>query len=110
METLELNIAELKSLLQEILFDVERIDEGNFDQNTRMSKVNIEKVNSLREQLKNNYDIAALRKFDPELVYLAKQIKNSYDNVIRKKKLEAEKVLKDIKTLQNSKKLTSYKR
>ena len=100
METLEVNIAELKSLLEKILADVENLDEDNFDENTRMAQVDIKRVNNLREKLKNNYDVETLRNFDPELVYLAKQIKSSYDNIIRKKKLEAEKVLKDIKTLQ----------
>lgn len=110
MNPIEGKILYLKRLLKKVIEELSYIDTNNFNDNIKSVQATIDEVNLLRKQLKTEYDINILKKYDPELLFLAKQIKNSFDNVSRKIKYEAEQVSKELRDLQNSKKLTSYNR
>ena len=110
MENLDEKILELKQLLRKIIEDLGKMDTIGFHQDILVVQTTINDVNLMRKQLKSEYDTNILKKYDPELLFLAKQIKNSFDNVSRKIKIEAENVSKELRDLQNSKKLTSYNR
>ena len=110
MEPIEGKILYLKRLLKKLIEELSYIDTNNFSENIKRVQATIEEINLLRKQLKAEYDKNILKKYDPELLFLAKQIKNSFDNVVRKIKTEAEQVSKELRDLQNSKKLTSYNR
>ncbi len=110
MNPIEGKILYLKRLLKKVIEELSYIDTNNFNDNIKAVQATIDEVNLLRKQLKTEYDINILKKYDPELLFLAKQIKNSFDNVSRKIKYEAEQVSKELRDLQNSKKLTSYNR
>jgi hypothetical protein len=109
METIDVKILHLKGLLRKIIGDLGALDSFNFYDNIRVVQTTINEVNLFKLQLKREFDINLLRKYDPELLFLAKQIKNSFDNVSRKIKIESDQVSKELRDLQNSKKLTSYR-
>jgi len=110
MKNLEEQILELKIHLQNTINVLTVTDLDNFDSQIKMVQDIINQINALRKKLKNEYEINILRKYDTELLFLTKQIKTSFDNIGRKLKNEADKVSKELRNLQNSKKLTSYKR
>jgi hypothetical protein len=110
MKNLNEKIEELKQLLSLVIETLGQTDTENFDEKIRIVQKAINSINLAREQLKKEYDINILRNFDPELLFLTKQIQNSFDNVSRKVKIEADKVSKELRNLYNKKKLTSYNR
>lgn len=110
MDPIEGKILYFKRLLKKIIEELNYLTSDNFNENIKHVQATIEEVRLLRNQLKSEGDKNIFKKYDAELLFLTKQIKNSFDNVSRKIKTEADLVSKELRDLQNSKKLTSYNR
>jgi hypothetical protein len=103
-------INKIKFLLKKVISDLELADSEEFTENFENAKVRMILVKKMKDNLIENYPIEELVKFDAELVPLAKQIHRIYDNIIEKKKLQLQEVVKRMKQLQNRKKLVNYNR
>ena len=110
MKKLEMEIEDIKSLLNEVLQTLNSVDDKNFDNNLIKAKHGMEKMVKLKLSLKNNYSYEELKKYDPELVEITKLIQDSFDNLFTKKKNQFAELGKQIAALRNKSKLVNYYR
>lgn len=110
MNALEIKIKEINAILELLLVALDRLNDENFGSVMAELEENIRKVNSLRDELKENYDIGVLGKYEPELNSLTKQLENKFDNIINEIKTEQNKISLELKNIQNKKKLVNYNR
>jgi len=110
MKNLEMEIADIKSLLNEVLHALSSVNEQNFDENLIKAKHGMEKMANLRLSLKKAYPLEVLKKYDPELVEITKLIQDSFDNLFTKKKNQFAELGKQIAALRNKSKLVNYYR
>jgi len=103
-------INKIKFLLKKVISDLELADSEDFTDNFENAKVRMIMVKKMKDNLVGNYPMEELVKFDPELVPLAKQIHKTYDNIIEKKRLQLQEVVKQMRQIQNRKKLVNYNR
>ncbi len=101
-------IERIKFLLNEAYRSLNSITESNFDETLRNVKAMLDESRKHRAFLLAGYSKAELKVFEPDLTKLTKQIKDCFDNNIKNKKLEVDKVLRQIKYTQNKKKLVNY--
>ncbi|MGE5399610.1 MAG: hypothetical protein ACM3S2_04345 [Ignavibacteriales bacterium] len=110
MNALEIKIKEINAILELLLVALDRLNDENFGSVMAELEENIRKMNSLRDELKENYDIGVLGKYEPELNSLTKQLENKFDNIINEIKTEQNKISLELKNIQNKKKLVNYNR
>ena len=110
MEELIKNIDKIKFNLHKILEILNSLNSKNFYVALEESKCKIDEVNKIKEYLRQNFNKEELLKYDEELFILAKQIVETYDNIVRKKYQEKTAVALEIGRLQNKKKLHNYRR
>lgn len=103
-------INKIKFLLKKVISDLELADSEEFTINFENAKVRMILIKKMKDNLAENYPIEELEKFDVELVPLAKQIHKIYDNIIEKKRLQLQEVVKRMRQIQNRKKLINYNR
>lgn len=93
-----------------MISDLELADSEEFTLNFENAKVRMILVKKMKDNLVENYPMEELQKFDVELVPLAKQIHEIYDNIIEKKKIQLQEVVRQMRQIQNRKKLINYNR
>ena len=103
-------IGTLQNLMKEVLIDLDSIDSENFDEKFNLAVSKAEKVQNLKTAIKMKYPMDILKKSEKELLFLSKQIRNSYDNLIKKNREESEALSAELRTLMNSKKIANYNR
>jgi len=107
---LQKEINKIKFLLKKILNDLDLVDTEDFQSNFNNAKTRMILVQKTKNELINLYPIDELRKFDPELTFIAKQIQKKYDNIIATKKKQMRIIEERLKLLSNKKKLIYYNR
>ncbi|MHB8338946.1 MAG: hypothetical protein ACYC6P_15980 [Ignavibacteriaceae bacterium] len=110
MEKLQNEINNIKFLLNEVLQVLNSVDDKNFDNNLIKAKHGMEKMDELKLSLKKTYPYEELKKYDPELVEITKQIQDSFDNLFTRKKNQFAELGKQIAALRNKSKLVNYYR
>ena len=103
-------INKIKFLLRKVISDLELADSEEFTLNFENAKVRMILIKKMKDNLVENYPMEELQKFDVELVPLAKQIHKIYDNIIEKKRIQLQEVVKQMRQIQNRKKLINYNR
>ena len=107
---LEHKIDVIKELFDKTLFELNGISIDHFDSHFNRAKKNVTDINKLREELLQDFSLEELEKYDQELLDLAKQIKNTYDNIIGKFTEERNILSEKLKSVQNKKKIANYSR
>ncbi|MHB8578578.1 MAG: hypothetical protein ACYDA4_01815 [Ignavibacteriaceae bacterium] len=110
MEKLQSEINNIKSLLNGVLQVLNSMDDKNFYDNLSKAKLGMERMAELKLSLKKTFHYDELKKFDPELVKITKQIQESFDNLCTKKKNQFAELGKEIAALRNKSKLVNYYR
>jgi len=103
-------INKIKFLLKKVISDLELADSEEFTINFENARIRMILIKKMKENLIENYPIEELEKFDAELVPLAKQIHKIYDDIIEKKRMQLQEVVKRMRLIQNRKKLINYNR
>jgi hypothetical protein len=103
-------INKIKFLLNNVISDLELADSEEFNGNFENAKIRMYLIKKMKDNLVKDYSLEELQRFDVELVPLAKQIQKIYDNIIKKKKQQLQEVVKQLRQIQNRKKLTNYYR
>lgn len=110
MNNLEIKIKEINLILQLISEAFNSLSTENFDAIMADLDGNLQKVNLLKKELKNEYDHAALSKYEPELNDMAKLIEKKFDNIIEDIKNEQNAISAELSKYQNQRKLINYNR
>lgn len=110
MEKLNTHIEEIKVLLVQVLSIISSLSDEKFDEQLNLAKIKMQEVRSIKKMLQKSYSYEELLPFEENLYNLAKQIEEKFDNTIKKKMLEKEKVAQSIGQLQNKKNLQKYRR
>jgi len=107
---LQKEIEKIKFLLKKILNDLSLVETEDFQSNFNNAKTRMILVQKTKNELIIQYSMDELRKFDPELTLIAKQIQKKYDNIIAIKKIQMKVIEERLKMLSNKKKLIYYNR
>ena len=97
-------------MLTEVLKNLNQITSSNFEEVFPKIKSLLDESQKHKKFLLSNYSKNELKIFEPDLTKLAKQIKESFDNIAKAKKLEMAKLAEEIQYIQNKKKLIYYNR
>jgi len=101
--------AELKKLMNETIVLLSETDIVNniapFNKATEKMKF----VKKRKKEIIEQYPPKELKKYDGELLILAKQIEKSFDNIIEEQKAEISALAAELEALNNRKKLIAYK-
>jgi hypothetical protein len=103
-------VNKIKFLLKKVISDLELADSEEFTINFENARVRMILIKKMKENLLENYSAEELEKCDVELIPLAKQIHKIYDDIIEKKRLQLQEVVKRMRQIQNKKKLINYNR
>ena len=103
-------VGKIKYLLTEVLKNLNQITSSNFEEVFPKIKSLLDESQKYKKFLLSNYSKNELKIFEPDLTKLAKQIKESFDNIAKAKKLEMAKLAEEIQYIQNKKKLIYYNR
>lgn len=66
-------------------------------------------IKELYERIKNNYSPEVLAKIKNEVSLITKLIDKKFDNIIKNKNIELQELSKELKALQNQKKMANYR-
>lgn len=103
-------IGRLRFLLTNLLHKLDSLnDEEYFFEKIGTVKKEIKEIETLKNDLKENFSKVELEYIDSEFNFLTKQIQEKFDNIISEKKRDINLVSEQIKNLQNSKKLAVYR-
>jgi hypothetical protein len=105
---MENRIELLRDLFHKILTDIEAINDDNFDEKLGVLAESMQNAEKSRLFLLQEYKIEDLRKYDNEFYLATKQIQAKFDNIIREKREESDKISQKLNDLQNQKKLVNY--
>lgn len=103
-------IDRIKFLLNEVYNKLHNISEDSFHETLTSIRNMLSESKELKTYLLAHFAMSELKTFEPELTKLSKQISETFDNTITKKKLEINKISEKIKCTQNRKKLAHYHR
>lgn len=103
-------IVSLKELMEEVLVRLDNINTDNFDDYFHLVVEKAERAQNIKNELKIKYPPDLLKKNEKELLFLAKQIKISYDNLVRKNRDESSALSDELQILMNSRKIANYNR
>ena len=110
MTQLNEEINRIKNLLDGVLPVLKSLDEGNFYFNLHCAVQKMEEINILKKNLKKIYSPFILKKFDAELFKTAKQIQETFDNIVKEKDKQLTNVSSKIMSAKNQIKLANYYR
>lgn len=110
MNTLELQINEISLTLNYMSNALEIISYENFDDVMADINKNMQRVNSLKNELKTQYAMPELIKYEESLKNLTKQIRDKVDNIIVEIKIEQNDIQNELNNILNKKKLANYHR
>ena len=105
---MENRIEMLRDLFHKILTDIEAISDDNFDEKLGILAENMQNAEKSRLFLLQEYKIEDLRQYDNEFYLATKQIQARFDNIVREKREESDKIRPKLNDLQNQKKLVNY--
>ncbi len=100
----------LKDHLAQVLLLLSQLDDSNFFLKIEEIKRATQEITELRNSFPNEPKMGELRKNNPEINDLAKQIQSFIDNIISSKESESAIILKKLLQMQNYKKIVTYKR
>lgn len=100
----------IKTLLEEVLVDLESIDKNNFDEKFNSARNKMLAAKKLKDELNARSKKDEILSFNQILEPIIKQITQTYDNKVEEFNLAANAVLKELFIIQNKKKLTIYSR
>ncbi len=103
-------IERIKFLLSEAHKNLCNITEDNFDETLLRVKKMLAESQKNKSYLLAKFSMPELKIFEPELTKLSKQISETFDNIIEKKRQDIAVVADRIKFVQNQKKLVNYHR
>jgi hypothetical protein len=107
---LKKEINKIKFLFKLVISDLELADSEDFTENFENARVRMILVQRMKDNLIKNFPIEELKKYDVDLLPLAKQIHEIYDNIIEKKRKKLKAVVGQMSQLQNRQKLLNYNR
>ena len=90
--------------------ELDKISVDDFETHFIRAKSNMILIHKLREELKREHPRTELENNDKEIIFLAKQIENKYDNIIEKYIEERNILSEKLKSVQNKKKIANYSR
>ena len=105
---MENRIEMLRDLFHKILTDIDAINDDNFDEKLGILAENMQNAEKSRLFLLQECKIDDLRQYDNEFYLATKQIQAKFDNMIREKREESDKISQKLNDLQNQKKLVNY--
>lgn len=103
----------IKNNMTEVLDYLTKLDSVNFDSYFPLATEKMKNVLILRKELKNEYKPEEIKKnenIEKELQIMAKQIQESYDNVIEAFKIQKNELEIELQKFYNKKKLLIYRR
>lgn len=110
MEEIVSNIEKIEILLVETLSIIDSLKEETFDEQIKAAQFKVDEATLIKKMLENRFPAEEIGPFKEKYMILAKQIEKKFDNIIKKKSLEKEKVSKEIEHLINKKNLQNYRR
>ncbi len=103
-------IEQIKNLLKEANERMSHLTNDNFDESFPEIKGMLADSQKQKNALLAVYPPAELKVFEPELNLLTKQLTESFDNIIKKKREDLSILAEKIKSVQNKMKLANYHR
>lgn len=110
MDVLDAEIKRMETYLDNVENSFTNLQEDNFDSCMERIKINMSKFEHTRNELIINNSRELLRRRSQELGQKVKQIYRRFDNVIKEKKSEQDKLKSLLLDSLNQKKLNNYKR
>lgn len=110
MDVLDAEIKRMETFLDNVENSFTNLQEDNFDSCMERIKINISKFEDTRNKLILNNSRELLRRRSQGLGQKVKQIYRRFDNVIKEKKSEQDKLKSLLLDSLNQKKLNNYKR
>lgn len=101
---------EIETLLTEVLSIVESLNDNDFDKQLSGAQEKIEKAKLLKKEVEEGFTKEETALFREILTILTKQIEKKFDNKIKEKNLEKDRIGRKIEQLKNNKKLQNYRR
>jgi hypothetical protein len=103
-------IEEIQVLLVQVLNIIESFTDAGFDSQLKSAQEKVEKVRLLKKELEKEYKKEEIEPFKENIRTLTKQIEEKFDNKIKEKNIEKDRIALEIEQLQNKKKLQNYRR
>jgi hypothetical protein len=103
-------IEEIQILLVQVLSIIETFNDTDFDNQLKSAQEKIEKVRLLKKELEKGYKKEEIEPFKENIHNLTKQIEEKFDNKIKEKNIEKDRIAREIEQLKNNKKLQNYRR
>jgi hypothetical protein len=110
MMQLQMKIKRIKDLYSEVLTSLDGLTPDNFDELFFRAKKDIILVNDIKSELVQTYSPSDLKKYDKDLLFLAKQIEKRYDNIVESFTEERNLLSGKLKSVSNKKKIAKYSR
>lgn len=110
MNTLEKKIDDLRSLYSGVQMLADSINSETAEQTIAAINLAKSKIDMSILELKTGYPAEMLKPYNPEFSAAAKQILNSFDNVITNHKSELAHIQAELAKLDSQKKISNYQR
>ncbi|GBD89821.1 hypothetical protein BMS3Abin04_00534 [bacterium BMS3Abin04] len=110
MDVLDTEIKRMETYLDNVENSFTNLQDDNFDSCMERIKINISKFEDTKNELIKNNSRELLRRRSQGLGQKVKQIYQRFDNVIKEKKSEQDKLKSLLLDSLNQKKLNNYKR
>lgn len=110
MKDIIVYIEDIEILLTQVLSIVESFNDHDFDMQFNSAQEKIEKVKLLKKEVEERFSKEEIALFKEKLIILTKQIEKKFDNKIKEKNLEKDRIGQEIEQLKNNKKLQNYRR
>ena len=110
MSELNQDISELNNYLSSVLYNLENINDENFDSSVNDINSLIKEIENKKISLKNNFSLQSLKDNCDVANTTVKQIKLKFDYIIEAKKEKESSIVSELNKITNEKKLIKYKR
>jgi hypothetical protein len=110
MSELNEDISELNNYLSSVLYNLENINDENFDSSVNDINSLIKEIENKKISLKNNFSLQSLKDNCDIANTTVKQIKLKFDYIIEAKKEKESSIVSELNKIANEKKLIKYKR
>ena len=110
MSELNQDISELNNYLSSVLYNLENINDENFDSSVNDINSLIKEIENKKISLKNNFSLQSLKDNCDIANTTVKQIKLKFDYIIEAKKEKESSIVSELNKIANEKKLIKYKR
>ncbi len=110
MNDLDKKAHKIRHLLNELSSDFDLLNFESFDSLFPSITGKIKEVHRLRAELKNQYDLETLQKYENDLFQAAKLIERKFDNIIEIFTREEKRLQKELFGFVGGRKITNYLR